>query len=75
MPKIDPQYAHIHKRIYSQLLDELDTEIVMAIMNDPSCEEAVLLNQKVDAAVREYINKETLSISGAWLNSKSSLPL
>jgi len=55
MANFDPRYARLHKEIYSKRLDELDTEIVKRIMENPACEEAILLNRRVDAEIRERL--------------------
>ena len=64
MLKFDTTYARLHKLYYSKFMDELDTEIVVAIMGDPNCEEAVLLNQRVDAAVKAVLTQETILVAG-----------
>jgi ABC-type antimicrobial peptide transport system permease subunit len=55
MPKIDPRYAQLHKEIYSAFLDELDADVVMAIMTDPTCEEALLLSERVEAEIKRRL--------------------
>lgn len=47
MTKYDVKYRESHKDIYNRLLDELDTKTVQKIMNNPFCDEAVLLNERV----------------------------
>lgn len=50
--RLDPHYAKVHKAIYNQLLDELDTDIIKEILAHPYGEEARVFNEKVDRAVK-----------------------
>ena len=60
MAKLEPWLAKIHKEIYSQLLDELDNDIVKEIMSNPNCEEALLLNARVESAIKERLSPTTV---------------
>lgn len=55
MSRLDPRLAAMHKEIYSRFLDELDSDIVKEIMNNPSGEEASLLNRRVEAEIRRKL--------------------
>lgn len=52
MSQLDSRSARLHRLLYNQFLDELDKDIVKEIMNNPLGDEAQLLNQKVEAAIR-----------------------
>ncbi len=56
MGRMDPRFAHLHKQVYNELFDALDTEIAKEIMKNPSCEEAQLLNQHVEAEIRRRLD-------------------
>lgn len=58
MPKLDPRYARLHKEVYQQFLDALDTAIVQEIMTNPSGEESNLLNQRVEAEIKRRIDEQ-----------------
>ena len=63
MPKLDPHYARLHKKYYERFLDALDKEIASAIMADPNGPEAHILNQQVDAAIKEELGESLVSVS------------
>ena len=56
MTRIDPHRAAIHRSVYMQFLDELDKDIAQKIMEQPDCEESLLLNRRVDAEIRRRLD-------------------
>jgi|PlaIllAssembly_1097288.scaffolds.fasta_scaffold02895_3 hypothetical protein len=63
MSKLDPRHARLHKEIYSHFLDELDNEVLSRVMSDPNCEEAVLLNHKVETEIRRRLEESLVTSS------------
>jgi len=55
MSKLDPRYAALHKEVYSQEIDTLDKDIVKEIMENPTGDEARLLNQRVETEIRRRL--------------------
>lgn len=55
MPNSDQNYLRLHKKVYKQLLDELDNEVIAEVMADPDCDEAVALNVRVEARIKEIL--------------------
>ena len=50
------EYWRLHQKYYLKYFDELDVEIKDAITNDPNCDSALDLNDKVEKAIeRELI--------------------
>ncbi len=58
----DPRTARLHRRIYNQLLDELDNDVVKAIMKNPYSDEAQLLNSRVEAVLQKEIHFNTTQV-------------
>lgn len=46
-------YWNIHKRVFNEMLSELDTEIANKIFNNPNCYESKILQKRVDKRVEE----------------------
>jgi len=57
----DSKYSALHKEVYWRRFDELDTVITRRIMEDPACEEAVLLNKRVQAEVEARLQEDQIS--------------
>ena len=58
MSKVNLKHADLHKQVYSKMLDDLDNAIIVKIMEDPSCDEAKLLNLRVDAEIKRQLEEE-----------------
>lgn len=61
MSKLDATTADLHRKFYERFMDELDPTIIKEIMDNPMCQEALLLNNKVEMAIREYAIRNGLA--------------
>jgi len=48
-------YWNEHKKVFNEMILELDTEIVNKIYNNPNCHEGRLFQKKVDRRVAELL--------------------
>jgi succinate dehydrogenase flavin-adding protein (antitoxin of CptAB toxin-antitoxin module) len=52
MTKFDLRYSQLHREVYTRMLDDLDSDIVKEIMQNPSCEASLLLNSRVESEIK-----------------------
>ena len=49
----DNNYYNLHKVVYNEELQELDSDVIKTIFNDPKGEESELLNRRVSNRLKE----------------------
>jgi hypothetical protein len=60
MSKLDPRYVRLHKEVYCKALDELDSTTIAIILANPKSDEAILLENKVEARIQERLIAENV---------------
>ena len=51
----DNNYYNLHKVVYNDELQQLDTEVIKTIFDDPQGEESELLNRRVSNRLKEEL--------------------
>lgn len=59
----DQNYKRLHRKVYAELLDALDNSVIAEIMADPNCDEAVALNVRVEARIKELQEAEKNAVA------------
>ena len=52
----DNKYWNIHKEVYMDEFDKLDSDIAKTVQTKPYSPEARLFNEKVEKAIKEKLN-------------------
>jgi|ETNmetMinimDraft_2_1059921.scaffolds.fasta_scaffold188983_2 hypothetical protein len=53
----DNNYYQIHKEVYNLQLQQLESDIIKIIFDDPHGEEAYLFNKRVESEVEERLSE------------------
>ena len=56
----DKYYWDKHKKVFNEMISELDTEIINRIYNNPNCHEGRLFQERVDREVEDVLHKKIL---------------
>lgn len=53
----DTRYWELHKEIWIKSFDELDKMVQSQVVSNPHCNEAQLLEKRVDSAIQDFLKK------------------
>ena len=56
----DNKYWNIHKEVYMDEFDKLDSDIAKTVQTKPHSSEARLFNEKVEKAIKEKLNSKVV---------------